>query len=282
MRSEAVSSFFFDAAHLQGIARARAQEYRDAQPFPHVVLDDFLPEAVIASCLREFPTPEDIPWTLYTDAGNTRKLAVSDETLMGGFTRHLIGQLNASTFVTFLETLTGIPGLVADPHLVGGGLHQIERGGFLKVHADFNRHPTLKLDRRLNLLLYLNPDWQEEYGGHLQLWARDMSRCDKQVLPIANRCVVFSTTDFSFHGHPDPLTCPDGVARKSLALYYYSAGRPAEEQSPDHTTLYQAGGAAPDPQGAAPSWRRAVRRVVPPIVADAAAALRKRPSHRSG
>jgi Rps23 Pro-64 3,4-dihydroxylase Tpa1-like proline 4-hydroxylase len=93
------------------------------------------------------------------------------------------------------------------------------------VHADFNRHEKLNLDRRLNLLLYLNRDWKEEYGGHLQLWTRDMGRCVVKVLPVFNRCVVFSTTDFSYHGHPDPLTCPPGRTRKSIAMYYYTNGR---------------------------------------------------------
>jgi hypothetical protein len=265
--------FFFDHAELETIARENADSYRRATPFPHVVLDDFLPEDVVESCIREFPTPDDIPWTLYTDAGNTRKLAVQDESLMGPLTRQLVSQLNASAFVRFLEALTGITGLVADPHLLGGGLHQIERGGFLNGHADFNRHPTLSLDRRLNLLLYLNPEWSESYGGDLQLWNADMSRCERRIFPIANRCVIFSTTDKSFHGHPDPLRTPDGITRRSLALYYYSAGRPEEEQSPDHSTLYR-GTAAP--VTAARSGRDIVRRLTPPIVLDAASKLKQR------
>jgi Rps23 Pro-64 3,4-dihydroxylase Tpa1-like proline 4-hydroxylase len=144
-----------------------------------------------------------------------------------------------SVFIDFLETLTGITGLLPDPHLWGGGLHQIQRGGFLKVHADFNRHERLDLDRRLNLLVYLNKDWKEEYGGQLELWSRDMKRCEERVLPVFNRCVVFSTTDTSYHGHPDELTCPEGWTRKSMALYYYTTGRSAEETSQSHSTLYQ-------------------------------------------
>jgi hypothetical protein len=156
-------------------------------------------------------------------------------------TRHLLAQFNSSTFTSFLEDLTAISGLIPDPHYLGGGLHQIEPGGLLKVHADFNRHEQLRLDRRLNLILYLNRDWREEYGGHLELWNRDMTRCEARILPVFNRCVVFTTTSLSYHGHPEPLTCPPGMTRKSMALYYYSNGRPAAEESDvAHDTDFQA------------------------------------------
>ena len=106
------------------------------------------------------------------------------------------------------------------------------------MHADFNVHPKLKLDRRLNMLIYLNKDWREEYGGHLELWDQSGKTCRKRILPMFNRTVVFSTTDRSFHGHPHPLTCPPGMTRKSVSLYYYTAGRPPEERSVAHDTLF--------------------------------------------
>jgi hypothetical protein len=265
-----IAPFFFDSAHLDAIAQQRGEGYRTASPFPHIVIDDFLPDEAITTCISEFPTPENVPWELYTDAGNTKKLAINDERLMGPFTRHLIGQLNASAFVEFLEKLTGITGLVPDPHLLGGGLHQIEEGGYLRVHADFNRHPTLRLERRLNLLLYLNPGWREEYGGDLQLWNAHMTDCERRVFPVANRCVIFSTTDTSFHGHPDPLTTPPGVTRKSLALYYYSADRPDDDRSPEHSTLYQA------PQTPQTTWRRVVGQLAPPAAVTLGRRVRDR------
>ncbi len=114
------------------------------------------------------------------------------------------------------------------------------RGGFLKVHADFNWHPKLKLDRRLNVLIYLNRDWKDEYGGALELWDRSMTGPEKSVLPVFNRTVVFSTTDFSYHGHPHPLACPEATTRKSVSLYYYSNGRPDEEKSAPHDTIFPA------------------------------------------
>ncbi len=233
-----VSTFFFDPQALDALVLKYGDSYSKAIPFPHVVMDDFLPYEVVNEIVQEFPHPKKIDW-LHLKHDNSKKLASKNELQIGPFTRQVIYQLNSSVFTTFLENLTGIDGLVPDPHLWGGGLHQIERGGYLNVHADFNKHPKLRLDRRLNLLLFLNKDWKEEYGGHLQLWNREMTKCEVNSLPILNRCVIFSTTDYAYHGLPDPLSCPEGQTRKSLALYYYTNGRPEEEASSPHSTLYQ-------------------------------------------
>ncbi len=156
--------------------------------------------------------------------------------------RRLYWELNSADFLECLEILTGIQGLIPDPHLFGGGLHETRTGGYLNVHADFNKHPWFRLDRRLNLLVYLNPGWQPEWGGDLELWERDLSACVKTVSPLAGRAVLFSTTRDSFHGHPHPLACPEGVSRKSLALYYYSHGRPEGEDPSEHKTIWQKAG----------------------------------------
>jgi hypothetical protein len=136
--------------------------------------------------------------------------------------------------------VTGIDNLIPDPSFEGGGLHQIVPGGKLGVHTDFNKHRDFGLDRRLNLLLYLNKNWKEEYGGHLQLWDKEMTHCEAKVLPIFNRVMIFGTNDFTYHGHPDPLQSPEGMTRKSLALYYFSNGRPAEEITGEHSTIFRA------------------------------------------
>lgn len=227
----------FDQARLKRIS-GLGQAFSQADPFPHIVIDDFLPERVLDAVLMEFPGPNDANWHHFDDpTGN--KFASLHEDKLPPQTRTIIHELNSSNFLTAMEVLTGIQGLVPDPHLDGGGLHQIDPGGFLKIHADFNWNDRLKLDRRLNLLLYLNRDWIDEYGGHLELWDRNMNRCVQRILPIFNRCVIFETTDWSYHGHPDPLTCPVSSSRKSLALYYYTRGRPDHEISPSHSTLYQ-------------------------------------------
>ena len=124
---------------------------------------------------------------------------------------------------------------MSDPHLEGGGLHEIKSGGVLKIHTDFNRHPFLNLDRRINVLIYLNKNWLESYGGHLEFWNKDMSKCEKKISPSFNTIAIFSTTDFSNHGHPNPLNCPKEISRKSIALYYFSSGRPKNEILETHT-----------------------------------------------
>lgn len=272
--------FRFDVDYLKDLAMKHREEYAQAQPFPHIVIDNFLPEEVLDAVLAEFPDPKQIEWQSFQNKAE-KKLASRHEQQMGDATRLLLYNFNSSTFITFLEILTGIDGVIPDPHFEGGGLHQIERGGYLKMHVDFNWHRKMKLDRRLNLLLYLNKDWKEEYGGYLELWDSDMTRCEKKILPIFNRCVVFSTTDFSYHGHPEPLACPEDRCRKSLALYYYSNGRPAEEVGKGgvgHTTIFleRPGdnlGLAESPQN---GMKTVLKKLVPPILLEAGNALMKK------
>jgi hypothetical protein len=272
----------FDRNELLSLAEKWREAYASAQPYPHTVMDDFLPEAVLDAVLAEFPDPKQADWFAF-DSATERKLATKDDTAMGPATRQVLAQLNSAAFIDFLERLTGIEGLVPDPHFVGGGLHQIEPGGHLKVHADFNRHPRTGLERRLNVLVYLNRDWKDEYGGAFELWNEDMSACAEKVMPYFNRCVVFSTTSTSYHGHPEPLACPEGVTRKSMALYYYSKDRPADETGHAHNTLFQRrpGEELPEP---APITREpigtrlkaALRMIVPPIVVTAWRRVRRR------
>ncbi len=260
--------FYFDKEHLLGLVKEQGGEYRTADPFPHVVFDDFLPPAVLDTVLAEFPGPDDIEWNRYGDENQNRKLSCEDEMQMGPFTRHLLSQCNSSTFVSFLEELTGIRGLIPDPHYRGGGLHQTLRGGMLGVHADFNKYKRLGLYRRLNLLIYLNKDWDEAWGGQLELWDRSGGACVRKITPLFNRAVLFSTAEDSYHGHPHPLAAPEGVARRSLALYHYTAARPETISEEGHTTLFI--------ERRRKMLREVLRSLVPPILVDAVRALRNR------
>ncbi len=230
---------FLPLARMQELAPGARVTYTNAKPFPHVVFDNFFDPALLDLVLEEFPKPGEIRWQRF-DNDKEIKLASAAEAGFGPATRLLLYHLNSITFLQFLTAVTGIENLIPDPSFEGGGLHQIVRGGKLGIHADFNKHRDYGLDRRLNLLLYLNKDWREEYGGHLELWDREMKRAEAKVLPVFNRVMVFGTTDFTYHGHPDPLQCPVGMTRKSLALYYFSNGRPAEETSGEHSTLFRA------------------------------------------
>ncbi len=212
--------------------------YAAAEPFPHIVLDGLFDDDALDAVLREFPGPDGMRWRSF-DSPMEKKLGYYHETSTISTTiRGFLDDMNSFEMLLWLEAITGIEGLIPDPYFGGGGLHQIEPGGFLKVHADFNVHPKLKLDRRLNMLIYLNKEWRDEYGGHLELWDGDRSACRERILPLFNRTVIFSTTDTSFHGHPHPLTSPAGTSRKSVSLYYYTAGRPEWERSAPHDTIF--------------------------------------------
>ncbi|MEP5613948.1 MAG: 2OG-Fe(II) oxygenase [Cyclobacteriaceae bacterium] len=228
--------------NLGEIAKSHAKEYKSAFPFPNIHFEDFFNESFLDSVLAEFP---DLSQTNARAFKNKKeiKLAAKGETTFGVETKRFMHFLNSEVFLNFLQTLTGIKeSLVGDPYFVGGGQHEIKKDGLLKVHADFNKHPMLGLDRRINVLVYLNKDWKEEYGGHFELWGTQMEKCEKKILPKFNTMAIFSTTDFSYHGHPDPLKCPEGMSRKSLALYYYSNGRPKSEVNrglEDHSTIFK-------------------------------------------
>ncbi len=263
---DATLDAFLPLRRMQESAVAARTEYANAKPFPHVVFDNFFDPALLDTVLTEFPKPGQIKWQKF-DNGQEIKLASAREASFGPVTRLLLYHLNSMTFLQFLSEVTGIPNLISDPGFEGGGLHQIVRGGKLGVHADFNRHRDYGLDRRLNLLVYLNKDWRAEYGGNLELWDRDMTRCEARVAPLFNRVMVFGTTDFTYHGHPDPLQCPEGMTRKSMALYYFSNGRPPEEITGDHSTLFR-----PRDQGdfkptVAQRVRGFAKDLVPPLLA---------------
>ena len=239
--------------------------YQSAKPFPHIVFDNFFDPALLDQILAEFPASDKIKWQRFDNAQEI-KLASSAEESFGPMTRLFLYHLNCITFLNFIGQVTGIDNLLPDPCFDGGGLHQIQRGGKLGIHVDYNKHRRYGLDRRLNLICYLNKDWQEDYGGHIELWDRDMKNCEAKVLPVFNRVLVFGTSSYTYHGHPNPLNCPDDRSRKSLALYYFSNGRPAEETTGEHSTLFQAR-SEQDFQPTVPQRLRALAHdILPPLI----------------
>lgn len=217
-----------------------ASGFQTAHPFKHVVIDGLFNDDFLQQVADEFYPVDDVRWQRFEN-DEEGKLAISNsEQHFPPLVRTFVRELNAEPFLKKLAALTGIEGLISDPYLGGAGMHCIPRGGKLGVHADFDVHPLMHVDRRLNLLIYLNKNWQESYGGHLELWDREMRHCVQRILPIFNRTVLFLTDDFSFHGHPNPLTCPPERTRNSIAMYYYTNGRPAEERRnlPNHGTIF--------------------------------------------
>ncbi|KAL7514221.1 hypothetical protein ACHAXN_013248 [Cyclotella atomus] len=224
--------------------------YASAQPFPHIAIDDIFPLSIIQKVIQEHPESSlkdgCIPGSMcFRAKTQSMKSGIDTDERMGTYTRLLFSFLKSSMFTKFLEDISGISNLLPDPHFRGSGLHFTATGGNLDIHADFNKYSGYNLDRRVNMFIYLNDDWPEEYGGHLELWSKDMKSCYQRIKPKLGRFVVFSSTDFSYHGHPEPIQAPDGRARRSLALYYYTNGRPVDEclnndcSGAGHSTLFQ-------------------------------------------
>jgi Rps23 Pro-64 3,4-dihydroxylase Tpa1-like proline 4-hydroxylase len=199
------------------------EQYRKAAPFPHVVIDDFLPSPVLDRMLTEFPAGDDAAAAALYDRAQERFKAQYNPDGLPQFSRQLFYTFSSLPFIRLLENITGINGLMPDPYFFGGGFHELRQGGHLSVHADFNRHQQMNLQRRINVLIYLNKDWRDEYGGHLELWDEAMTACQLSFAPHFNRCVIFNTDQGNNHGNPTPIDHPKQVSRKSIALYYYTA-----------------------------------------------------------
>jgi hypothetical protein len=210
--------------------------YQAAQPFPHIVIDDFLPPEVLETCLAKFPVERDPESETFDRPQERRKTSFNPDYLDPQI-RSIFYSFNSRPFIRFLENLTGIGSLIPDPYFSGGGFHEIRTGGHLSMHADFNHHKELDLERRINALIYLNKDWRPEYGGQLELWNNEMTECVESVVPEFNRLVVFSTTSHSNHGNPNPIAHPDGLPRRSIALYYYTSTWTDERK--EHTTHFR-------------------------------------------
>lgn len=232
--------------------------YLRRKPFAHAVLDNLFPKRLLddlirserwnvadnATAVERCQSAQGWRCIMHERTGFL-KMSLNDELRMSAMAQGFLAALKARPFINFLEELTGIRPLYPDEYNEGGGLHETGRGGSLQVHADFRQHPLTTMERRVNAFIYLNKDWDDAWGGELELWDRTMRKCVQKIDVNFGRFVVFSSHDFSYHGHPEPLACPADRSRKSMAFYYYSPiPRPPDTVDtnfpPDHVTLYQA------------------------------------------
>jgi hypothetical protein len=218
--------------------RRRVQE---ATPFPNVCIDNFLEPAFAERVLASFPTYQDsVKVGKSFDAVNERyKVQVTDASTFPQPIAELNAALAAPEFLDLLSHAFDMPGLLADDELSGGGIHQTGPRGHLDVHVDFNIHKTKGWYRRLNILVYLNKNWKDEWGGKIELWDKDVQKCHHAFLPIFNRCVIFETNEISYHG-VTAVTCPPDMSRKSFAAYYYTEKAPAWWDGTVHSTIFKA------------------------------------------
>jgi len=194
--------------------------YKAAIPFPHVSIDNLFDQSLLENTLDDIEVLNKKKWWKYDNIFE-KKYAYNNFQNMGKSLQEYFNFVNSSLFTKFLEQVTCIDDLIADPSLYGGGIHKIKRGGKLDVHEDFNYHRITGWKRKINVITFLNKNWKVDYEGHTEFWNKDMTRCCSKVLPIFNRTVIFCTDQDSFHGHPEPLNCPEHMERLSLATYYY-------------------------------------------------------------
>jgi len=231
--------------NLNALAEENSEKYKNRKPFPYISFENFLNFDAAQNMMDAFPSIDENFYKY--DNPLERKYAFDKVSELPAPIRDTLTELNSPLFLNFLEKLTGINGLIPDPYYRGGGIHQSKRGGKLDMHVDFNVHPKLDLYRRLNILIYLNKDWKEEYAGDFQIWKGHKNEKGKHVLeelkariyPNFNTFACFSTSEKSYHGFPDEIKCPEGMTRKSIALYYYTA-RPAFESLDEeqHSTTF--------------------------------------------
>ncbi|MEL6369084.1 MAG: 2OG-Fe(II) oxygenase [Pseudomonadota bacterium] len=223
LKGNASDPFVFDYEETKELGLDLASRYADGDPFPHIVIDDFLPQSVADYVIANFPETLSAEQDREFDRDQERRKKNINPDYMEPKLRSLFYAFNSRPFIKMVENITGISGLIGDPYFLGAGFHDIGTGGHLSVHADFNLHKPMHLERRVNMLIYLNPDWKPEYGGQLELWREDMSERVQSIVPLANRCAMFTTTETSMHGNPEVVAHPDDKSRRSIALYYYTA-----------------------------------------------------------
>ena len=237
---DCTDGFSLNLKDARATGEALMDQYAFAEPFPHAVLDNFLPKDMAEALLAHFPTEAQEHDKLYEKGyGGTHKRQILPYDC-DAYVRAAFAFFNSAPMLQFLEGITRIQGLLPDPYFAGGGFHETKNKGLLGIHADFRVNESLQTLRRVNVIIYLNKDWQDSYGGHLELWDKEMKHKVSSVLPIFNRCVIFNTDEDSFHGHPDPLTAPEGISRKSIALYYYTATEIRNDSGQSRHTLYVA------------------------------------------
>lgn len=247
---------------------AKTDQFSTAYPFPYLTFDGLFSEDLLTEVHNEFDQLGKQSWK---EIENPLQLTLrsNPNSKFGPATQTYFDILSSAWFVTFLSELTGIRGVVFDPIMKGGGMHESRAGGKFGLHFDFSKHPVTKLDNRLVLITYLNKNWKEEYGGLLELWDVDQNKCAATVLPVFGRTILFAHTDRSLHGHPSGLNPPTGQTRRSVAAYYYSNGRDDQAAAASFDSHFA-------PQGAPSFLKIAVRSVTPPILYSIAGALKKK------
>jgi hypothetical protein len=237
-----------------------ATRFKNAKPFPHVVIDNLFSDDLLDELLRETPPIHDDYWVHHDDE-HEEKYGLRSAVELGPTGFQLTAFLHSASFLYFLSELTGIWQLLPDPYLQGAGYSLMPHGAKFDVHCDRNVAYQTGLSRRLALIVYLNKDWRHEYGGQLELWNQDGTRCDAVVEPVFNRTIVFAVDEGCYHGVPSPINSPFGWSRKSFLLYFHTAESGDRTLTP-HTSIWSPAFYGKKRTG----FRNFVRDLTPPLL----------------
>jgi len=217
------------------------ESFLATEPFPHFCIDNFLNEDFAEEIYKSFPSFQEAKkiGKEFSAVNENKKIQITDSLKFPPAIKKLSDLLASDEYVNLWSDLTGIPNLLADSELIGGGIHETNSGGHLDVHVDFNYVEEKKYHRRLNILIYFNKDWKEEYGGYLDVWDEDVKERVGYFEPKFNRACGFITSEISFHG-VTPLTCPPEIMRKSFATYFYTKEPPKNWNGEKHSTVFKA------------------------------------------
>jgi len=227
---------FGDKIKLPESLKTLAARYKSAKPFPHVVIDNLFPDRLLDDLVGEMPPIRGDYW-VHHDNEHEEKYGLRSAVELGPIGSQLTALLHSATFLYFLSELSGVWQLLPDPYLQGAGYNLIPHGAKFDVHCDRNVAYETGLSRRLALIVYLNKDWQHEYGGQLELWNHDGTSCEALVEPVFNRTIVFAIDDGYYHGVPSPINSPFGWSRKSFLLYFHTANSGGRTVAP-HTSIW--------------------------------------------
>lgn len=220
---------------------ALKEKFQNADPFPSICINNFLNPDFALRLSKSYPdySIAQTQGREFATVNEKSKVQITDSKQFPAPVAELHQALAGSEFIEAMQTMSGLDDLQFDHNFFGGGMHLTGTSGILDVHVDFNYSEQLQSYRRLNLLIYLNEDWKDEWGGNVELWNKDVSKCVHSLSPIHNRCVIFATSDSSFHG-VTAVTSPPGVIRKSFAIYLYNKENSGSKYGESHSTIFKA------------------------------------------
>ena len=258
-------------ANVQERQELRAA-FASAAPFPHLVIDGLFSESFLRPVVDDFENAAPDTWR-DIQSGLQKKRATLPDVSLPPSVQQYFNTLNSGPFIRFLGDITGIPNLIPDPALHGGGMHEVGEGGGFEIHVDFDQHPRTFLNNRLVVITYLNDDWSATDGGNLELWHMKPARCAVSVTPIFGRTVILAQSPMAAHGHPHPIR--EGRKRRSVTAYFYTNGHAPATTSNLLPTTY----VAHSGYSLSKRLELALRLVVPPIIPMTLRSIKAKAQH---